>query len=115
MICASPIVDNRLELTPAWTLKCFAPAFARARLHWGTNASAITTEILEDLVPQMRVLEPDTGAERELRRRIHAAVAALLNRSGIATRYPEGPRTPRPLQIPVGPPWYRALLTGWLR
>lgn len=81
---------------------------------WGANAAALADEIAAELAPDMRI-DPRTGAERELKRRIELAVALLLNAEGIPTRYPQEPRSPRPLQIPVGPPWYRALLTGWIQ
>ncbi len=81
---------------------------------WGGNAQAISTEIVGELVPPMRI-DPTTGPELELRRRVDLAVAVLLNRGGVPTDFPPQPRTPRPEQMPPGPPWYRALLTGWIR
>ena len=113
--CASPIVGGELRVTGAWIVHCFTPVQRRARSRWGANAPAITLEILAELVPEMRIREPETGAEWELRRRIELAVAAILNATGTPTAYPEEARTPRPLTIPEGPPWDRALLTGWLR
>ena len=112
--CGSPFVAGRLRVTSQWALHCFAPAWHRARTMWGGNAQAISTEIVGELVPPMRIV-PTTGPEQELRRRVDLAVAVLLNRGGVPTGYPPQPRTPRPEAMPAGPPWYRALLTGWIR
>lgn len=111
--CPSPLSTGRLRVSPRWAAACFLPAYARAAVMWGGNASAISSEVLAELVPSLRVDAPATGAERELRRRVATSVAALLNASGIRTPYPPAPRTPRPSRMPPGPPWYRALLTGW--
>ncbi len=111
----SPIVGGELRVTKSWIEHDFRLALARARMQWGPNASAITDEILAELVPTMRIREPETGAECELRRRVRLAVAAILNAAGIPTPYPEAAKTPRTPTMPDGPPWHRALLTGWLR
>ncbi|MCH9637722.1 MAG: hypothetical protein K0U16_07245 [Gammaproteobacteria bacterium] len=114
-VCHVPIEDGALVVTPEWIRICFMPAYAQARTTWGGNAASITTEILSDLAPGMRVRRPKTGAERELRRRVELAVAVLLNAAGVPTRYPADPITPRPRVMPAGPAWYRALMTGWSR
>lgn len=113
--CHPPVADGRLQVTSAWATQCFVAAYRRARAVWGSHAPAIATEIVTELVPTMRIGAPQTGAERELRRRVDASVAALLNASGIPTSYPPKARTPRPRDMPPGPPWYRVLLTGWLQ
>lgn len=119
--CQTPVVFDsamnleRLSITDTWVRSCFMPAYRRARTAWGPNARAIAQEIVSDLSPDIRLLSPATGAERELLRRVDAAVAALLNESGVPTRYPADPKTPRPTSMPTGAPWYRALMTGWLR
>lgn len=113
--CGAPIVGGRLRVTSAWVVNCFMPAYRRASSTWGSHAPAISSEILSDLVPDMRVTAPETGSERELQRRVRTAVAAMLNAQGVPTPYPRDPVTPRPMELPAGPPWYRALLTGWMQ
>ena len=111
-VCNVPIADGVLQVTPEWIRICFMPAYAQARTIWGANAVSITSEILSELAPAMRIRRPQTGAERELRRRVELAVAGLLNATGVPTRYPADPITPRPRTLPAGPAWYRALMTG---
>ncbi len=113
--CGQPIMHGRLDVTPHWIVNCFMPAFARARASWGRHARAISCEIVSDLMPDMTLGDRQTGSEREFSRRVDLAVAASLNADGVPIRYPRPPVTPRPLEMPPGPPWYRALMTGWLQ
>lgn len=110
-----PTDGSSLSVTRKWVEACFVPAFVRARNIWGFNPGAIRDEILGDLTPQIRVRGPFTGAEMELRRRIEMAIALIFNEQGAVVPLPSDPRTPRPTTLPDGPPWYRALQTGWAR
>ena len=112
--CVSPITGARLDVTAAWAINCFWPAYQSAQIVWGPNAPAVAGEIVMQLLPEL-AMRPSIAAERELRRRIDLAIAVLLNAEGIPTRFPANPPLPRPpraSQIEV--PWIRALVTGWI-
>ena len=113
--CAPPLSHDgtRLQVSSAWATACFMPAYHQAHLRWGVNDSAITAELVHELVPNARLHTAASGAEHQLRQRIALAVAVLQNQAGIPTAYPPAAPTPRPRVRSLRPAWLRALLTGW--
>ena len=114
--CRPPLSPDgtRLAVTSAWASACFLPAYHRSQQRWGGNATAITAELVHELLPGARLSAPATGAEHQLRQRIELAVAVLQNQSGYPTPYSLVAPTPRPRVRSPRPAWLRALLTGWI-
>lgn len=113
--CPPPVLAGRIVVNDAWAFECFLPAYHQARLRWGSNAAAVTQEVLLALDPGTVIGPATLGVDVELRRRIELAVAILLGQEGIPTRFPPNPMTPRPAAASsITVPWVRALRTGWL-
>lgn len=90
------------------------PRFYELKAVYGPDLHGIVNDLLLQETPHCH-LEPLTAAERELRRRVHLAVAILFTQEGYAVQLPPMPPTPRPLRADsIQQPWLRALLTGWI-
>jgi hypothetical protein len=90
------------------------PRYYELRARYGADYEGIVHDLMLHETPHCH-LEPVTGAEIELQRRVELAVAVLLRLDGVDVPFPPNPAYPRPLRANrIRQPWLRALLTGWL-
>lgn len=114
-ICVkAPIVRSELAVTPRWAALRYLPHYFRERRRWGNDYEAVVGDLVHRLLPEAGLARPTSGAELELRRRIHLATAILFACEGTPVYFPPPPRAPRPwTTVRHAQPWMRALMTGW--
>lgn len=112
--CQPPLYGGMLTVTRSWAVGCFLPAYVRAREIVGDDQDEIVDWIVDILLPIHGNMAP-THASVELVRRIQLATAILLRSDGVDAAMPLEPirGQSQPLPTSWGPPWIRALLSGW--
>jgi hypothetical protein len=113
--CSPPLLGNCtvLNITAQWAMACFIPRYHALQRVYGTDYERLASAIAREEAPDCP-FPPTTGAAYEYQRRIHLAVAILLNMQGQAVPLPDPSVSPRPPTANlIALPWMRALLTGW--